>query len=47
MNRQGNSRGLGWGNSEAPWNGAELWEVGVKLNITSVGGMNVIKCSKY
>ena len=37
----------GQGNSEAPWNGAESWEVGVKLNKTSVGSMNIIKCSKY
>ena len=28
----------GQGNSEAPWNGAESWKVGVKLNKTSVGG---------
>ena len=28
----------GRGNSEASWNGAESWEVGVKLNKTSVGG---------
>ena len=29
---------LGRGNSEASWNGAESWEVGVKLNKTSVRG---------
>ena len=39
--------GIGAGKQWSPWNGAESWKVGVKLNKTSVGGMNIIKCSKY
>ena len=39
--------GIGAGKQWSPWNGAESWKVGVKLNKTSVGCMNIIKCSKY